>query len=773
MHRLPALFRQLLHYPKEHPLGYRVMQYVSACSFVFIMLATAVQLTFDYQREFRVLEQQIELIRDSYLASLAKSLWDINQAQIELQLQGIENLPDIASVQLYTPESSPPEILRNMRKQMQRFELIHTTASGQQRNLGVLDVHFDIQGLYNRIYAKGFTILLNQTLLVLLIVLVILIIFHRQITRHLEAMANYSRDIGAGELENSLRLNRQRPGSRDELDQLVSALNDMRQAIQQDRLRRDQEQQELRYNRDQLKTMVQQRTESLQAAKEAAEEANAAKTRFLSTISHEIRTPMNGMLGMIQVLENSELEDKQRRQVQVLHEATQTLLETFNQVLDYGRLVEGAHQASAKNFSLQDMLENLISLFTPVAREKQLTLQLSHPRQLSGNYCAPQANLRQILTNLLANAIKFTESGSVDLTVSLLTIHNDRHQLRLEVRDTGVGIPEHLQQRIFERFTQADETVTRRFGGTGLGLAICKELAEQLNASIGLHSQPGVGSTFWLELELPLASSNATVAHSQPEITSSAGMHILLVEDVVINQQVVTGLLADYDYRITLADNGEQALQLCQQHHFDLILMDMHLPGRSGLEISQQIRRTPELRHQQVRIIALTASVQPEDVQNYLSAGIDAVIAKPVSQQQLLQAIRQTGDPMHQPTQPANQQTDEILDQQVISMHRQMLGDARLTTLMQGFVSVCDDLWPKITKLLQEDNLYEAEQLTHKLAGACDTLGFAAASQQLRRLEQNLHEDNLQNLETLVSELQELILASRTTASEMTETQGS
>lgn len=783
MHALPDLIRQLLRYPKDHPLGYRIMQYVSACSFVFILLSTAVQLTLDYQREFRALNQQLDVIRDSYLASLAKSLWDIDQAQIELQLQGIENLPDISQLELRLPttaaQNPPPELNRHM----QRFGLIHTTASGQQRNLGQLEVHIDIQGIYNRIYAKGFTILLNQTLLVLLIVLVILIIFHRQITRHLEAMATYSRKVGAGELEDSLSLNRHKPQHRDELDQLVSALNDMRQAIQQDRQRRDQEQQELRYNRDQLQTMVAQRTESLRRAKEAAEEANEAKTRFLATISHEIRTPMNGMLGMIQLLENTALNNSQYKQVQVLHDATDALLETFNQILEYGRLVEGAHQVEQKPFALQTMLENLISLFEPGARDKGLNIELHYPATLAPAYFAAHSSLRQILNNLLANAIKFTHKGKITLSVSQLEDTAESHTLRFSIRDTGVGIPQPLQEKIFERFTQADESITRRFGGTGLGLAICKELAQQLHAKIGMQSKTGQGSCFWLEVKLPVSNS-ATITESalSPEKSAShqPALNILLVEDVQINQDVVLGLLAPFNHRISIASDGEQALTLCKQQIFDLILMDMHLPGHSGLEISQLIRNEPVYQHQTTYIIALTASVRREDLHTYRSLGIDTVIAKPVDRDQLLRAISHSAgnNPDAFPPPPLTAETAPLplLDDNLIRMHEDMLGTEKVTNLMKGFINSCDELWPAIQQSLTDNDLSNAEQHLHKLAGACDTLGFRAAGTLLRQTEQQLADaersGEIPDTATLLQRLHSGIEASRKIALHWPERQG-
>lgn len=797
-------------YARQHPLGYRIMVYVIACSFIFILFSTALQLSLDYRRELKAIDQQVELIRSSYLASLAKSLWDVDQAQVELQLLGIHTLPDVIYLSLQDKNLSgnlqlpaleaPPE---SHQVQVHSFNLIHTTASLQQRHLGRLEVSFDMQAVYARIWQTGLSVLLNQTLLVLLIVLVILVIVQRQITRHLESMADYSRRIGAGQLGEELTLIRTKPKQPDELDQLAGALNEMGKAIQQDR--------------DQLQQMVERRTASLRRAKEAAEDASNAKSQFLSTMSHEIRTPMNGMLGMIQLLENSSLTKVQQDHIRVLHDATDSLMETFDHVLQYGRLEEGAYISSESDFSLQQLLTNLMMLMTPGAEKKQLTLTLQQPDDLSPCYFGAAGSLRQILTNLLANAIKFTDEGGVTLSCYLITKTEDKtetdqehiqqHTLRFEVQDTGIGIEPELQQHIFDRFTQADESITRRFGGTGLGLAISKALAQALNGHMGVDSQPGVGSCFWLELPLQVSTEqNLIAAHDAeadtpqdvsanskayskhlptspaPSDLKASTPHILLVEDVEINQQVVQGLLEGH-YQISLAEEGQQALQLCQQYRFDCILMDMHLPGLSGLEISAQLRTDPNGINLNTPIVALTASVRPDDIHQYLQAGLQNVVAKPVKRQQLFNALEgclnPSGDSVYpdgkaldkksSPPKPFTQgssahidSTDAIdqnnqmaaytessvsfavkptlpdqklLDKKIVSVHQQMLGEKKVADMMANFSQLQQTLWPLLQASMQENDLYETTQLAHKLAGACETLGFIRAGETLRTLE--------------------------------------
>ena len=411
--------------------------------------------------------------------------------------------------------------------------------------------------------------------------------------------------------------------------------------------------------------------EELRAAKESAEAASKAKSEFLANMSHEIRTPMNGVLGTTELLLNSALTDKQRHLASTVHRSGRTLLAIINDILDFSKIEAGKLDLECVGFDLLQVLEESLELFMEAGRRKklELTQQIDErvPRYLKGD----PVRFRQILMNLLSNAIKFTETGGITLVAEFLSGTTTHALLRFAVSDTGIGIPAAAKLRIFDAFSQADGSTTRRFGGTGLGLSIAKQLVALMGGAITVESEPGRGSTFAFSAQFELqplsTGSDTTVACYSPPPHSylvpdhaggsthplgspsqadaqpdgQAAGCILLAEDSPVNREVAVGMLEQLGYQVEIAENGRQALLATEHAHFDLILMDCQMPEMDGLTATSEIRqRETEAGRSRLPIIALTANAMQGDRELCLSAGMDDYLTKPYTQMQLREIIQ-------------------------------------------------------------------------------------------------------------------------------------
>ncbi len=401
-------------------------------------------------------------------------------------------------------------------------------------------------------------------------------------------------------------------------------------------------------------TAEKEKEEELRIANQITEQANRTKSEFLATMSHEIRTPMNGILGMVGNLMDSGLTREQLDQLEVIKDSSDTLMRLLNDILDLSKIEAGRMELEYDDFSLSGLLEATAALWLPRAGAKEIDFKIRNLVRGEDVFRGDSMRIRQVLQNLISNALKFTHRGTITVYVTLVPRREAGGQaLHVEVRDTGIGIDEPGKAKLFSPFSQADQSMTRQFGGTGLGLSISKKIVEMHGGRIGVESTPGAGSCFWFDvaiekgeaMELPEAEQEGTdvLAGKLKEI--GAGLRILVAEDNYINQKVLELVLSRaLQCEIDFVSNGADAVSQVQEKDYSVVLMDIQMPEMDGVAATQAIRMLDNPNARDMPIIALTANAMKGDKERYLAAGMTDYVSKPIDPQALFGALLRTAD---------------------------------------------------------------------------------------------------------------------------------
>jgi len=492
--------------------------------------------------------------------------------------------------------------------------------------------------------------------------------------------------------------------------------------------------------------------ERINEAKKKADEANQAKGRFLANVSHEMRTPLNGVIAMVDLLRETPLHESQKEIVDTLSTSAQLALTQIEGILNAAKIEAGRVQLELRPFDLGKLLTTAVKVVLPQARYKGLEVAVDIAQEASGWFQGDAHHLRQVLLNLLSNAVKFTEAGEVRVMAKVVSSLNGIAMLRIEVRDTGIGIPESKQLFIFEPFTQADDSITRVYGGTGLGTTIAKQLIVLMGGELGVSSREGLGSTFWINLPLPLAEpqgfdATAELAaargvpaaspyrvRNEPAATvhKIGGVRVLVAEDNATNQRVTRMILESAGHIVTIVQNGEEALTVLERASFDVALFDLSMPVVSGLEALKLYRFTAS---SPIPIIILSANVTTDSIAECERAGAAEFVAKPVRASLLLEAIeRNVVDRRPKSAIQGGAAVEERptltvvenppLDPKVMEELRHFSSDPTFVErLIRGFVADCDRLTQQLERALAQRKYEEVKDAAHALRGGAGSVG--------------------------------------------------
>ncbi|MEM7209687.1 MAG: TMAO reductase system sensor histidine kinase/response regulator TorS [Pseudomonadota bacterium] len=565
----------------------------------------------------------------------------------------------------------------------------------------------------------------------LVVALVLWGFIKRDVIRRLLSLERATREISSGNYDIPIL-----DEGRDELADMGKALRGFRNnAIEKEKV-----EDELLKHKVHLEELVEERTEQLReaieklsqeaqqhaVAREKAEQANQAKTAFLATMSHELRTPLSGALGTIKLLEDTELDELQRKFARTVEVANTTLLDIVNDILGYSQLEAGKLVVEARAFELGELLHDVTDLMATSVCEKGNRLELDYqPDAGRDELVGDSGKLHQVLINLIGNANKFTENGVISVRAHANMRSDTEINLQFRVEDTGIGIAPGKHKEIFQAFTQVDTSIARHYGGVGLGLAICDRLVGVMGGKMVLESELGKGTCIGFDIALPhTRDMSQRVKHEHPAQAPLTALSVLVVEDDATNRMVARNYLQKLGHSVTLAETGPNALELIQKKEYNLVLMDISLPGMDGVELLQRFRSTENKKVNTLPVIAMSAHVFTEEVDSYLAAGMDGFLGKPYTLEELEQTITSVLTGSTQARSAANKNNNTLFDRSVIDADITNIGIDQVARIADVFFAKSGQTFQELLVAMRSLDHSTVSSLAHKLRGSAANFGL-------------------------------------------------